>query len=343
MTHTTRLCWLVLLALAASGLAAQAQEGKSDAQDGGREKPDAARGQKLLAGKDAEKPGAVVAKVKVYRQLSKERLENILKDLGISFQTSGDFWSGTVMYDFTRNNNRIRLQYWKGADLRIDVFYFKIPLEDVNRWNRTARLSRAVLLAGPPEGVSLEAELDCTGGVTDGMVRQFILNFDKELGAFADFWKTIEEEEEVFQTANTDRLEKMLKSLNYAFKKTQEKGVTLYEYSFGKHKVRLHCHQGGGVLVLETAFPKLALEKINKYNHDSRYVRAALRPDASGKDVTTLESYLDCRGGVTDTIVRGFLTIFDRDLKAFERNFMEVGQEMESEIREGVSVQSNKR
>ncbi|MCI0638053.1 MAG: YbjN domain-containing protein [Gemmataceae bacterium] len=304
---------------------AHAQDGKSDAQNRGRDKPDSARGQDLPTGKQAA-PGAAGAKVKVYRQISRERLEDILKDMGISFQKTPDLFSGTL-YDFTRNNSRMRLQYFNGSDLHIDAVYTKIPLEDVNRWNRTARLSRAVLVAGPPESVSLEAELDCTGGVTDGMVRQFILNFDKEVLAFVKFWQSIESEEEVFQSASAERVEKIFKGLGFAFKKTQVKGVARFEFQRSTHKVQLHCHNAGAVLVLEAAFPKLSLEKINKYNYDRRYIRVALRQDAKGKDFTTLECYLDCQGGVTESIVRNFLTIYERELKDFERNFTEVSDD----------------
>ena len=53
-----------------------------------------------------------------------------------------------------------------------------------------SKFSRAVLVKeGTGSTTSLEAQIDCTLGVTDGMMRQFILRFDGELQAFAQFLK----------------------------------------------------------------------------------------------------------------------------------------------------------
>ena len=64
----------------------------------------------------------------------------------------------------------------------------KMPLEDVNRWNAEAKFSRLVLIdLKDKTTLSLEFQLDCVGGVTDAMVKQYINRFDEEAKRFAKF------------------------------------------------------------------------------------------------------------------------------------------------------------
>jgi hypothetical protein len=56
-------------------------------------------------------------------------------------------------------------------------------LERINAWNREHRFSRAYLDAdGDPV---LEADLDLSGGVAEGVIRAFLDLFEESLRAFA--------------------------------------------------------------------------------------------------------------------------------------------------------------
>ena len=61
----------------------------------------------------------------------------------------------------------------------------------VNEWNVQAKFSRAVRLKGDKGVVSLESQLDCIGGVTDAIIRQFINRFDGEMQQFTKFAKKL--------------------------------------------------------------------------------------------------------------------------------------------------------
>lgn len=259
-------------------------------------------------------------KVKVFQTITADHLEKLLKDLGISYKKTLGLPLGSVDYNFARNNFRIRLHNTNGQDLWIDAFFVKIPAEDVNRWNRQARLSRAVLIStGPVVSLSLEAQLVCAGGVTEGMIKQFITNFDKEVQDFAAFLRTVVHEEVEIKAVTAGRLEKLMSDYSLEFKKTGADGKDLrLEFTMNKHKMVLTCHNGS-VLVLRSIYSKMPLDRVNQYNMNRRYVRAFVDSGADGKEFTVLESYLDCRGGVTESILRNFLRMFDEELKEMDR------------------------
>lgn len=268
---------------------------------------------------NAEAQKSKAPKVKVLQSISGDQLEAILKDLGITYKKSFGFPLGSVDYSYMRHNFSIRIHNTNNADLWIDAYFAKIPAEDVNRWNRQARLSRAVLITtGPVVSVSVEAQLVCAGGVTEGMIKQFITNFDKEVLGFSAFLRTIVQEEEEIKSIAAPHLEKLMKDFNLQFKTSGGDGKDLrFEFTMNKHKMLLTCHEGS-VLVLRSIYAQMPLDKINQYNINRRYVRAFI-DTVDGREVTALESYLDCRGGVTESILRSFLARFSQELKEMDR------------------------
>ncbi len=125
---------------------------------------------------------------KVYRLVAPEKLEAILKDMKITYDKTKGKEDGIAFYDYEKAGQKIRLHNYQGKDLWIDAQSTdKMTLDDVNKWNVRAKFSRAVKLKGDKESVSLEAQLDCIGGVTDGIIRQFIERFDGELAQFSKF------------------------------------------------------------------------------------------------------------------------------------------------------------
>jgi hypothetical protein len=147
-----------------------------------------------LAQEDAKKKDAPAAakegegdSKKIYRRATPEKLEAVFKRMNIDFKKVKGKSDGIWLYDYEKNDYKIRVHNYLGNDLWIDAhFSAKTPLEDVNDWNTRAKFSRAVQLK-EKQAVSLEAQLDCGGGVTDGIIRQFIERFDGELVQFTKF------------------------------------------------------------------------------------------------------------------------------------------------------------
>jgi hypothetical protein len=127
-------------------------------------------------------------KEKLFRGLPSQQLETVLKDMKISYKKGRGDKAGIFLYDFEHNKSKIRLVNYNSNDLWIDAIFPKLELEEINRWNRKAKFCRAVLFKdGEEESTSLENQLDCKGGVSLGMVRQFIRRFEQDVEAFGKF------------------------------------------------------------------------------------------------------------------------------------------------------------
>jgi len=125
----------------------------------------------------------------VYRNVPSDRLEGILRGMNIVFTKVPGKMEGVNFYDFDRGGFKIRLHNYNGKDLWIDaLFNDRTTLEKINGWNRRAKFSRAVLISsGGKETISLESQMDCLGGVTDNIIRQFINRFDGEIRDFVKY------------------------------------------------------------------------------------------------------------------------------------------------------------
>jgi hypothetical protein len=135
-------------------------------------------------GKDKDKPQS-----KVQRLVTSAKLESILQDMKIKYSKTAGKNEGVHYYDYERNNFKVRLHNYQGRDLWLDVhFTEKMSLTEVNEWNVRAKFSRAVQVKNADkQSTSLESQIDCEGGITDGMIRQFILRFDGEIKSFVQF------------------------------------------------------------------------------------------------------------------------------------------------------------
>jgi hypothetical protein len=127
----------------------------------------------------------------VYSNVSSDKLEGVLKELDIDYQKAPGKKSDIFSYDFERKGYKVRLYNYGGDDLWIESdFTEKATLEQVNRWNMRAKFSRAVLVkAKEAPTISLESQVDCTLGITEGMIKQFVQRFDGEILAFVKFLK----------------------------------------------------------------------------------------------------------------------------------------------------------
>ena len=134
----------------------------------------------------------VFSQTKITRNVSNEALETILKSLEVKYSKiePKDKDSATMHFEFMRGDQTCRLKNY-GSDLWLECLVEKkMKVEDINRWNADAKFSRLVLIEEKEKTIlSLESQLDCLGGVTDAMIKQYIVRFDEEAKKFAKFVK----------------------------------------------------------------------------------------------------------------------------------------------------------
>jgi hypothetical protein len=135
----------------------------------------------------------VVTEEMTFKNVPPAKLEKILKELNINFKKESPE-PGVVVFLYTRHGQSIRLSSFGGEDLMIDRHWVgaKTELAKLNEWNANRVFVRAV--AHPanksrPATVALEANLDCTAGVSESIVRNFINAFDDEVRRFDEYLK----------------------------------------------------------------------------------------------------------------------------------------------------------
>lgn len=268
-------------------------------------------------------PGTVGAQenAKIYKEISSEQIEKIMRDLSIEFKRTEGKEKGVAEYAFTRNKFKLSLMYFAGKDLMLSANFSAVPLDVINAWNQGAKFSRAVLY-GNANGAnsSLEANLDCLGGVTEENVKYFINSFDTEVKRYEEFLTRLNSANEVYTSLSSERLERLLNGMKVAYKKSeaQAKGTFLYDFKKGTYDIRLTSFEGRD-LMIDVVFPDMALEKVNKYNSDRKFVRVVRYRNANDANYVSLEANLDCVGGVTDNIVRWFIQAFDEEVQSFAK------------------------
>lgn len=256
---------------------------------------------------------------RVFKQLTAEETEALLQSLKIDFKKSPAKKAGIVYYDFQRGGHNMRLYWYNGKDLMLDVVFPRLPLEQINIWNVRAKFSRACLHRDDKgEFTALEGNLDLQGGTTEGAVRHFFKVFEDEVKGFAKYAGASGSDDAIYTKVTNDKLEGILKGLNVAYKKIEVKGgTTAYDFESNNHKLRL-LNFGGDDLMIDAHFKKLKLEDVNQYNLNRKFIRCVAY-NVNGKEHTSLEANLDCAGGVTDGIVRNFIRAFDIEVSEFSK------------------------
>src|SRR5258708_4485853 len=79
---------------------------------------------------------------KVVRSLTPEATETLLKEFKIEFVKSSSKKGDEHYYDFKRDNFKVRLTYFAATEFMLDCVFPSIPIEKVNVWNTSTRLSR---------------------------------------------------------------------------------------------------------------------------------------------------------------------------------------------------------
>ena len=119
---------------------------------------------------------------KVYRALPPESTEKMLQDLKIEFKKSSSKKGDEHYYEFTRDTFKICLTQFSPQELMLDCVFRGIPLDKVNQWNTTTKVTRALHYKDASGDLTLlEYGLDVPGGVTAGTIKQYVARFDEEL------------------------------------------------------------------------------------------------------------------------------------------------------------------
>jgi hypothetical protein len=260
---------------------------------------------------------------KVFRELTPEQLESTLKNAKVEFKKLADKKPNTFFYDYRAKNLNLRLYYLDGKQLLVDTLFGNLPLEKVNEWNLGGKYSRAGLGKddkGEPYTV-VEARLNLKGGVTEAALAEFLRAFVEEAEQFDTYLRAAlprkdnPKEEKALTQLPADLVEKILGDLKIKFTKTAlTGGNAAYHYEAKDAKIVLT--NWGKDVMLEAKFAKLPLEKVNQYNLDRKFVRAVAYSTKKG-DYTNLEMNLNMAPGVTESIVRNFISVFEEDIEAF--------------------------
>jgi len=265
-------------------------------------------------------PAAAPAQ-QVFKEINSQKLEDILRSMDIQF-TKGDDGKGTTYYDYKSKGFALRLYNFSGKDLMIDIFLLKVDWETINKWNGQAKFSRARLHKDAKTGLEsavLESNLDLLGGVTEDTIKHFIRSFDLEVSTWSNKATAGASEEEIFKVATADRIEKILNDLKIQFQKSNNGKTDFYDFKRNNFKMRL-TNFGGSDLMIDCVWNAAPLTKLNQWNLKKHYIRAVLY-GAGGKDpFVALESNLDCVPGVSESIIRNFITIFDNEAAEFDKH-----------------------
>ena len=264
----------------------------------------------------------------VYRKVSAQVLEDILKNLDIRYQKTAP-QNGPTVYDFDRSGYKIRLSNYGGTDLMLEAAFDPVTTDRINAWNVRAKFSRGVIYPGNGKPyAAIESNLDCEGGVTAGAIKHFIRRFDGEVSSFDKFVSergsgpvaaAQPQTEPVYSGVSSELLEKALKELKITYRKTALKNGAGFAYEYERQNVPVRLTDFGGKdVMLSAEFRKASLPEINQYNLKRNFIRAVLYKDGN-RAYTALERSLDAEGGVTENILRNFITSYHADMQDFER------------------------
>jgi hypothetical protein len=266
---------------------------------------------------------AVAPAQEVIKEISTQRLENILSGMGLTYKKI-DGKNGVFFYDYNSKNLILRLTNFQGKDLMIDVLLPAIDWKEVNKWNMQAKFSRASLRkdANQVDSLALESNLDLLGGVTEETIKHFIRGFDLEIVNYDKFAKgggAAVAQEEVYKGIPNAKLEKILTDMKLNFKKGKGGGQNTFFYDYSKNNFQIRVTNFSEEdLMIDAVFPASDVAKVNAWNVKRSFIRAVLYP-GNGMPYTSLESNLDCMGGTSDSIVRYFINAFDGDVKDFAK------------------------
>lgn len=254
----------------------------------------------------------------VLRDVTPERLEKFLSEQKVEVKKSSVKNEDIHYFTFQRGKFEVRLTSFGGKDLMLDSTFKPLPLDGINRWNVSAKFSRASWqkdAKGEPYSV-LEYNLDLRGGITPEALKHYLSRFDEELKNYDIYVSGPAPDTKIITSVADERLEKVLKDLNVTFqKKPLSGGGSMFEFEVDAQPVRLQSYDGKE-LRLAARFPTISLENANSYNLSRKFIRAVnYKKDAT--ELTVLETCMDCEPGVNEGMLRHFVVSFADDVRHF--------------------------
>ena len=137
----------------------------------------------------AKYAGGTTNEEQMITPVSDEKLGEILKSM--SFEFTKKEGKSATLFEFEFESRKFRLTSFGGKDIMLDTAFKKIPLEDVNGYNLQKKFIRVVAYdARGEQHTSLEANLDCEVGTTEGILRYFVLGFTEDAKTFGKYVQT---------------------------------------------------------------------------------------------------------------------------------------------------------
>jgi hypothetical protein len=271
-----------------------------------------------------EVPHETPAAERIYTQVTSNVVEQILRKMDVQFQKK-DYGDGEAMYSFTLNGQAMRLWNYGGRDLMVDGKFRVVSVDAINRYNVDSKFLRAVAYAATKDVApytALESNLDCVGGVTEEIVRAFIANFPGDAKHFANYLANVPAEQVTLIRAVTDQqVEKILRGLNVEFRRNVVNATqTTFDFTLDGYSLRLTRFDGGKDIMIHANFNKTTLARINHWNHNRKFVRAVAYNLNLNNEYTALESNFECTPGVSEDMIRFFVTIFPFECRAFNEH-----------------------
>lgn len=126
----------------------------------------------------------------------------------------------------------------------------------------------------------------------------------------------------VYRAVSNEMLEKILQGLELKYQKEERKNkdasIMLFDFKRGDLAYRLYNYQND--LWIECTFDrKLKPEEVNRWNAEAKFSRLVV-VEQKEKTMLSLESQLDCLGGVTDASIRQYLNRFEAEAKKFAKS-----------------------
>ena len=125
----------------------------------------------------------------------------------------------------------------------------------------------------------------------------------------------------VVRVVTNEAVEKILQGLEVKYQKGErkDKDATTTYFDFTRSEQACRLYNYGNDLWLEcTIEKKLKPEEVNRWNADAKFSRLVMIEEKD-KTILSLESQLDCLGGVTDATIKQYINRFDEEAKKFAK------------------------
>ncbi|MSU77421.1 MAG: hypothetical protein EXS16_04910 [Gemmataceae bacterium] len=125
----------------------------------------------------------------------------------------------------------------------------------------------------------------------------------------------------VARSATNEMVEKVLQGLDLKYQRNERKDkeavIAYYDFKRGEQSYRLYNYVND--LWIESIHDKqIKIEEVNLWNATAKFTRL-VQIDMKDKMSLSLESQIDCLGGITEAGIRQFVNRFDKEANDFSK------------------------